>query len=122
MRCVEPLQGARHVLFGSRISGAFLPMTGMAFLLFTFYMVTDPATTPSRPAHQVLFGLSVAVAYGILMRAHVVFGLFFGLALTSSARAVGHGAIALVGIGSTAARPATARSSSGLAVGRETEA
>ena len=35
---------------GTPFVAALLPVTGMAFLLFTFYMVTDPATTPSRPA------------------------------------------------------------------------
>ena len=28
---------------------ALAPMTGLAFLLFSFYMMTDPPTTPSRP-------------------------------------------------------------------------
>ena len=35
-------------------------MTGMAFLLFTFYMVTDPATTPRAPLPQFAFGVAVA--------------------------------------------------------------
>ena len=52
-------------------------MTGVAFLLFTFYMVTDPATTPSTPRGQIAFGAAVAAAYGLLMAFHVVFGLFF---------------------------------------------
>jgi hypothetical protein len=63
-----------------------LPMTGVAFILFTFYMVTDPATTPAGARGQVLFGAGVALAYGLLLSAHVVFGLFFGLTLTSTVR------------------------------------
>ena len=39
----------------------------MAFLLFTFYMVTDPATTPSAPLEQLAFGGAVAATYGLLM-------------------------------------------------------
>lgn len=58
-----------------------VPMTGFAFILFTFYMVTDPATTPDRPLYQILFGAAVAFAYGILMQFHIVFGLFFGLTI-----------------------------------------
>lgn len=54
-------------------------MTGVAFLLFTFYMVEDPGSTPFKPLSQVIFGVSVAAAYGILMMLHVVFGLFFAL-------------------------------------------
>lgn len=54
-------------------------MTGVAFLLFTFYMIEDPGSTPFKPLPQVIFGLSVAAAYGILMMLHIVFGLFFAL-------------------------------------------
>ena len=68
---------------------AVMPMTGVAFLLYTFYMVTDPATTPAAPRHQVVFGLSVAAAYGLLMALHVVFGLFFSLTAVTTVRGVG---------------------------------
>jgi hypothetical protein len=115
---------ARHWLLGSELSGAFMPMTGMAFLLFTFYMVTDPATTPSRPLAQIAFGLSVAAAYGILMGSHVVFGLFFGLALASTARAGWLAARALARAGARVREPAPAPAlrATGVLVGRETEA
>jgi enediyne biosynthesis protein E5 len=76
----------RHVLFGSSLEAALVPMTGVAFLLFTFYMVTDPGTTPVAPRAQVAFGASVAGVYGVLMALHVVFGLFFALALVSLTR------------------------------------
>ncbi|HEX2254524.1 MAG TPA: enediyne biosynthesis protein UnbU [Thermoanaerobaculia bacterium] len=69
----------RSMVYGTPLEAALLPMTGVAFLLFTFYMVTDPATTPAEPARQVVFGLSVAAAYGLLMANHIVFGLFFAL-------------------------------------------
>jgi len=49
-------------------------------VLFTFYMISDPGTTPSRPRDQVWFGAAVAAAYGVLQVLHVVFGLFFALA------------------------------------------
>ena len=65
---------------------ALLPMTGVAFVLFTFYMVTDPGTTPSKPKDQMIFGLSVAAAYAFLMLYHVVFGLFFGLTIVCTLR------------------------------------
>ncbi len=76
----------RSVVFGMPIAAPLAPMTGVAFLLFTFYMVTDPATTPSKPRRQVLFGASVAATYGVLMTAHVVFGLFFALTAVCAAR------------------------------------
>lgn len=77
---------ARHLVLGAPLAAAWLPMTGVAFVLFTFYMVTDPATTPSAPRAQALFGAAVAAAYGALVAAHVVFGLFFALALVCAAR------------------------------------
>jgi hypothetical protein len=64
-------------------------MTGVAFILFTFYMVTDPATTPERPAAQVAFGASVALVYSLFVMSHIVFGLFFALAIVCVARGVG---------------------------------
>ncbi len=78
----------RHLIFGAPLAATWMPMTGVAFLLFTFYMVTDPATTPVRPWAQVAFGLAVAACYGTLMTLHVVFGLFFGLSIVCAGRAL----------------------------------
>lgn len=61
-------------------------MTGVAFILFTFYMVTDPATTPERPWVQVAFGASVAVVYSLLLMCHIVFALFVALVIVCVAR------------------------------------
>lgn len=76
----------RSAVFGTPLPAPLLPMTGLAFLLYTFYMVTDPATTPSSTRGQVVFGLSVAAVYGLLMVTHVVFGLFFALTIVCAAR------------------------------------
>jgi hypothetical protein len=71
------------------IAARMSPMTGVAFVLFTFYMVTDPATTPERPGAQVAFGASVALVYSLLVASHVVFGLFFALVIVCVARGLG---------------------------------
>jgi Na+-translocating ferredoxin:NAD+ oxidoreductase RnfD subunit len=78
----------RHFLLGTLFLPSLNPMTGVAYLLFTFYMVTDPATTPSSVRGQVGFGAAVAAAYGALMALHVVFGLFFALSFVCTARGV----------------------------------
>lgn len=62
------------------------PMTGLAFVLFTFYMITDPATTPRPRQGQIAFGIATAAAYGLLSHAGIVFGLFFSLCFTCAAR------------------------------------
>jgi hypothetical protein len=69
----------RSWIFSTPIIPALIPMTGVAFVLFTFYMVTDPGTVPSKPLHQIIFGASVAAIYGLLMLNHIVFGFFFAL-------------------------------------------
>jgi len=71
----------RGVLFDTSIPAALAMMSGTAFILFTNYMVTDPGTSPSKPASQMAFGAGVAVLYGFLMVAHIAYGIFFATAL-----------------------------------------
>lgn len=78
----------RAAWFGTPMVSGLLPMTGLAFVLFSFYMVTDPATTPTGRAAQILFGASTAFVYGVLMLLHVVFGLFFALVIVTATRGV----------------------------------
>lgn len=81
------LQAAvRHFVMGNLFWPSLNPMTGVAFLLFTFYMVTDPATTPVTVRGQMAFGAGVAAAYGVLMSFHIVFGLFFALSAVCALR------------------------------------
>lgn len=77
---------ARAILLDANLAAALLPATGVAFLLFTFYMVTDPATTPRKPSAQIIFGSSIAAAYGLLTSLHIPFGLFFALCLVCAVR------------------------------------
>ena len=58
-------------------------------MIYTFYMVPDPATTPSRPWAQVAFGASVAAVYLVLVMLHIVYGLFFALTIVSGTRGIG---------------------------------
>lgn len=87
----------RSLIFGTPVTAALVPMTGLAFILFTFYMVTDPGTTPIEPHAQVVFGVSVAAVYGLLLTMHVVFTLFFALTVVCIARGLGLYAQAWIG-------------------------
>src|ERR1039457_385666 len=69
----------RAQLFGTPPIVPLTPMTSAAFILFTLYMIPDPATTPLHPWRQVLFGFSVAMVYGLIQILHIVYGLFFAL-------------------------------------------
>jgi Na+-translocating ferredoxin:NAD+ oxidoreductase RnfD subunit len=87
----------RSLFFDAPFLATVMPATGIAAMIFTFYMVPDPATTPERSWAQVVFGASVALVYLLFMRLHIVFGLFFALTIVSAMRGVGLWAIAIAG-------------------------
>jgi hypothetical protein len=66
-----------------------VPMTSAAFVVFTLYMIPDPATTPLGRWRQFAFGFAVAVAYSVLLWLHLVFGLMFALLIVSACRGAG---------------------------------
>jgi hypothetical protein len=76
----------RSLISGAPVASTLLPMTGLAFILFTFYMISDPATTPFDRKAQVAFGASVALVYALLVTMHVVFGMFFALIIVCIVR------------------------------------
>jgi len=76
----------RAAFFDHSLAGALIPLTGVAFILFTNYMITDPGTTPMRPSRQVVFGATTALIYGGLVLAGVSFGFFFALVATCALR------------------------------------
>ena len=78
----------RSVIHGTPFAAGLLPMTGFAFILFTFYMITDPATSPARSGPQIAFGCTVAALYAVFIELHIVFGLFYALAITTLVRGV----------------------------------
>src|SRR6185436_3269043 len=81
------LQGiVRAKMFGTPFFVPLMPMTSAAFIIFTLYMIPDPATTPLKPLRQALFGISVALVYGSLQILHLVFGLFFALVIVCAIR------------------------------------
>ncbi|GIJ22967.1 enediyne biosynthesis protein [Micromonospora lutea] len=71
----------RHWTLDVALWGALVPITGVAFVLFTNYMITDPGTTPTKGWNQFAFGCGVAAVYGILIAFNVVYTTFFALTL-----------------------------------------
>lgn len=78
----------RSAVFSQPFLSQVMPMTGVAFVLFTFYMISDPATTPTDLRGQIVFGVSVALIYGILLSLTVPFTLFFALAAVCTSRGI----------------------------------
>lgn len=71
------------------VFAALSPMTGVAFVLFTNYMISDPGTTPGKSRAQFMFGSSVAMVYGVLMLFQVTYTLFFATAIVCGLRGAG---------------------------------
>jgi len=78
----------RIVATGSPLLSAFMPMTGIAFLLFSFYMITDPMTSPSSTRGQIIFGLSIAAVYAVFINANVFFTLLISVTTVCAIRGV----------------------------------
>ncbi|MFP5265235.1 MAG: enediyne biosynthesis protein UnbU [Blastocatellia bacterium] len=78
----------RGLLLSSSWFVPLMPMTSAAFIIFTLYMIPDPATTPLKVKRQVAFGLAVAAIYGVLQVLHIVYGLFIALILVSAIRGI----------------------------------
>ena len=51
-------------------------------------MISDPATTPVKLRDQIIFGLSIAFVYSVLVYFHIVFGQFFSLLIVCIVRGV----------------------------------
>jgi putative Ca2+/H+ antiporter (TMEM165/GDT1 family) len=79
----------RHWLWGVQLFSALGPMTGVAFVLFTNYMITDPGTSPSKARSQFIFGSAIGVVYGVLMFFNIVYTLFFATSIVCALRGIG---------------------------------
>ena len=79
----------RHWIWDVALFSAIGAMTGIAFVLFTNYMITDPGTTPSKPRNQFMFGSSVALVYAVMMQFNIVYTLFFATTVVCGLRGLG---------------------------------
>jgi hypothetical protein len=85
----------RHFIWHVALYGALGAMTGVAFVLFTNYMISDPGTTPFKPRAQFVFGAGTATTYGVLMLFNVVYTLFFAVVIVCALRGMGWWAVHL---------------------------
>lgn len=79
----------RHFIWGAPLYSALAVMSGVAFVLYTNYMITDPGTTPSKGRNQFIFGAGVATVYGILMLFNVTYTLFYATTIVCGIRGAG---------------------------------
>ncbi|MFE9251077.1 enediyne biosynthesis protein [Streptomyces sp. NPDC007088] len=79
----------RHWFWDVALASALGPMSGVAFILFTNYMISDPGTTPTKGRNQFVFGASVATVYGVMMLFNVVYTLFFATTAVCAVRGIG---------------------------------
>lgn len=78
----------RAKIFGLPFFVPLMPMTSAAFIVFTLYMIPDPATTPLKASRQALFGFAVAAVYAVTQLLHLVYGLFYALLIVCAIRGV----------------------------------
>lgn len=69
----------RWLLLGDNPWAIFAVMTGVPFVLYTNYMISDPGTTPFTRRGQIGFGLTLSVVYGLLIISGVSYAIFFAL-------------------------------------------
>lgn len=69
----------RTAFFGDNLLATLQMTTGVAFVLYTNYMISDPSTSPVTRRGQIVFGASIALVYGVLIVAGVSYAIFFAL-------------------------------------------
>lgn len=63
----------------SNVAAELVVLTGIPMVLFTFYMITDPQTSPSRLRSQIFLGSGIAAAYSVLLIVHVQYTMFYSV-------------------------------------------
>jgi enediyne biosynthesis protein E5 len=81
------IQGVLRCLFTDLpLIVGLVPMTGVSFILFSFYMVTDPGSTPMDQRGQIVFGAATALVYSLLVLGHIGFAFFYALFIVCCTR------------------------------------
>jgi len=74
----------RSLVFDTPMTLSFLPMLAPTFFIFTFHMITDPATTPKTTLSRFLFVFLIAGIDAFLRVEFVPFGNFYALFFVSA--------------------------------------
>jgi hypothetical protein len=82
------LAAVRSWIFGYPFLGQLVVLTGIAMVLFTLYMITDPQTSPSALRSQILFGSGIACAYSVLLALHVQYTMFYSVTAICTIRGI----------------------------------
>jgi enediyne biosynthesis protein E5 len=69
----------RSSIMNLPVTTVLMPMTGSSFMLYTFYMISDPATTPRSRNGQILFGCCLAALDTILRYNRVLHSPLYAL-------------------------------------------
>lgn len=99
--CYFLISFIRSLWLGSPWTAELIVFTGIPLVLFTFYMITDPQTSPNHPRSQMIFGISIAVAYELLLAMQVQYTMFYAVAAVCALRGL---IIALQNVGVLAHR------------------
>jgi enediyne biosynthesis protein E5 len=83
----------RHWIWHVQLFSALAPMTGVAFILYTNYMITDPGTSPKKAMNMFMFGGAIGVTYAFLMEFNIVYTLFYATAIVCGIRGAGWWAV-----------------------------
>lgn len=68
---------------GLPLTPVLAPFTGATFMLVTFFMVTDPVTTPSTKTRRLVFGLAVGLMENVFRYYQARNASFYGLFLVT---------------------------------------
>ncbi len=74
----------RHLATGASMAVLTAPMTGAAFQLFTFFMITDPMTTPETRRGRIVFAVALGALDNFLRWRQVSFSPFYALFILSA--------------------------------------
>lgn len=80
------LAAVRAWVLNTGVIAELVVLTGIPMVLFTFYMITDPQTSPSPLRSQIVFGGSIAAAYSVLLLLHVQYTMFYSVTLVCAVR------------------------------------